>query len=256
MECETKICRICLKRIANSMQYFLLKGSIAEKLLNILPQADLNYVSDAVVCTHCRDMIKASYEFKVVCLRAENVVKELREMELPFYEVESFIGSDDTIIKLEIDESFIIENEIEVANDYDKKENVEIGSNNLPTDSENHQGIKEDAYNYECTRLLRSASAMHKASHKRDKLLCCSYCSFRSSDSRQFKKHAQKHTEKKSYKCKHCDFKTLYNPSLRRHELRHSDPLFKCQHCSYGAIREEHYKNHIQKHKMNGIQLS
>ena len=63
----------------------------------------------------------------------------------------------------------------------------------------------------------------------KQKLYKCDLCVYRTTSSRNLKRHKLKHSGEKPYKCDVCDYSTIWSRALKTHKLMHSgEKPYKC----------------------------
>ncbi|KAF5280115.1 hypothetical protein FQA39_LY18149 [Lamprigera yunnana] len=275
MECDKKICRFCLKTIEDNVRTSFLRGALKMKLLEFFPQFNVSFVADAMVCPKCEIDIELSYEFKNLCVRAENVIRELEEMGLPFDCGQSFMQEEEILVKIErFDENITIKEEIECVGNFEEKPNTEcfdnkyscLGFNNDTgskdnlehyLDKEDHQCIKSNKsdhyYCYNCNYSTDSKSNlvqhMNKNHRLEDILYECLDCNYKATHKSALKKHRRRHICNKSYKCELCSFSTFGAWALKRHIRKHTgEKPFMCKLCNFKTSYRESLRIHELRH--------
>ncbi|KAF5280476.1 hypothetical protein FQA39_LY18057 [Lamprigera yunnana] len=116
-----KSCRICLTNITRDLHWGLLSWTLRDMLMEFLPEIDLEYVDNAVICSQCIAGIETAYKYKRICIATEKIIKDMREKSIPFDYVQTFIHGNETEI---LNENGDVNNKLRVASDYDVQVNA------------------------------------------------------------------------------------------------------------------------------------
>ncbi|KAF5278832.1 hypothetical protein FQR65_LT03520 [Abscondita terminalis] len=257
-ETETITCRICL---IECVEFYSLNEDdhlmLRSKLLDFVPQIDLAATLNPVACEHCTNKINEIHEFKLLCIRNENISKErtiIRQL-LPYEE---------NFVKEEFNED-VIKTE---QNDYDETHRIfHCYHCSYGTDDKD---VLTDHILTHCFKCIRcnyttfdgSLLTVHQLIHSPLRILRCNVCDYTC-------EHAC--SNKNLFKCYDCGYRTDKKTTLRRHIVEHKDAKvtkcdfsnleghvsrihtrvklkFKCIFCNYDTLDKNTLIVHVRTH--------
>ncbi|KAF5290130.1 hypothetical protein FQA39_LY14911 [Lamprigera yunnana] len=222
---ETKVCRICFKRIAEGVQWFNLSGALTVKLLYFLPTFDLSYATTPILCTQCVVGIELAYQFMNICIKSESIIGKLREKHITFDQLQQYILREKN------------------ANTVSSDEDVDI--------TENHLNAVDD-------RLVKfNKNFPHCVKEtKLKRIYRCYTCNYTTDTKKYLVNHMREHKKKReTYNCLHCHYHFNTKLALEKHILKHTRERkrekHKCSECSYTSTTKWHMIRHSKTHSSN-----
>ncbi|KAK4874701.1 hypothetical protein RN001_014061 [Aquatica leii] len=264
-EKSTKFCRICLLEIVETEQYYFLNNDnklmLQFKLLNLLPDIDLNITSNPIACNGCMTAIEEIYEFKQLCLQTETILRNLHQgvikEELHVDNIKVELSSlqivSDHYLEINKDVPVCIEEPLNTETYYcynckfnTKRKKVLVQHlvfENVTLQNTGRKRFKCNICDYCYATKLGLKTHMHK--HTGEKPFTCNICDYSCITKWGLKSHMCKHTAEKLFKCNICDYCSNQRSNLKIHMLKHTGKKpFKCNICDYCSIRLEHLKRH------------
>ncbi|KAF5278829.1 hypothetical protein FQR65_LT03517 [Abscondita terminalis] len=227
--------------------------SLHTKLLDFLPELDLNITPNPVACNLCTATISQIHEFKRMCIRNENVLKKQSE--------EICNGN----IKKELDEGTINTEEI-VKNEYiliNTEESASYYCNQCLYYTNNKESLIDHmaTHQFKCNQCdfttsfnwsLKAHEETHsnsKRMHEQNQIHKCKLCSYSSSKQSNLMAHIRRHAGNKVLKCNLCDYRSTFIANLRQHMFKHSGKWpYNCDECNYKTHSRYSYNQHKRTH--------
>ncbi|KAK4873319.1 hypothetical protein RN001_015348 [Aquatica leii] len=283
-EKPTNRCRICLLEIVKTEQYYFINNDnelkLQFKLLDFLPEIDLNLTPNPIACNSCKITIEEIYEFKQLGIRTETTMS-LRQAVIKEEFLDDNITSEGinkdclevntdmpTCIEepsepklyycfdkdLNLDLIFSLKSHMRKHNKKLFKCNICDYCSNHVEDLERHMGKHINEKPLKCKIcdnfcITKSVLKSNRCKHIGEKPYKCNICDYCSSDMSQLKLHILEHTGEKPYKCNTCDYCSTTKSKLQIHLQKHTgEKPFRCNVCDCWVTTKGVLKRHMLTH--------
>jgi len=211
------------------------------------------------------DFLSVAQEFRIIGLteetldepkRSEHFVEDglddVKRKRPRLFSNSSKQDLDDEDIKLEIDDSEPVTQEVELSamfeNDDDFSEDGKDGKDPLQTCISQDKDVEKFADQLIVKRQLSFVSGDHNSNDQVELFpYSCEHCDYKVSTKKSFNYHMKSRHEGVRYPCDQCDLTFTSRSGVNRHVMSiHMKIRFPCEYCDYTATRLEQVKRHVK----------
>ncbi|XP_047491965.1 broad-complex core protein isoforms 1/2/3/4/5-like isoform X2 [Penaeus chinensis] len=116
--------------------------------------------------------------------------------------------------------------------------------------STNKVGLESESHGTPVSMAPRNGVSLSRRYH-------CSYCTYSSSVTTNYRNHMRTHTGEKPYSCPHCPYSATTRTTLKRHVRTHTgERPYACSYCSYRSNQKGTLKSHVLAHHATTVSVT